>query len=157
MSDLHQPGGVRAAPFVFLAVLWLGALLGVSFLATPVKFRAPSLDLPTALDVGRATFAAFSKTEWVLCALLIAAAFLARRVRAVTWIGLGGLALILVLQAAWLLPVLDARVGAIIAGSSVPPTNHHIFYIAADIAKALVLAGISMGSLFELATARGDA
>lgn len=37
---------------LLLAVLWAGLLLGVSFLATPVKFLAPSLSLPVALDVG---------------------------------------------------------------------------------------------------------
>jgi hypothetical protein len=43
------------------AILWLGLLLGVSFLATPAKFLAPSLALPVALDVGRHTFAVFNK------------------------------------------------------------------------------------------------
>lgn len=30
--------------------------IGVSFIATPVKFLASTLTLPVALDVGRATF-----------------------------------------------------------------------------------------------------
>lgn len=34
---------------LLLATLWAGLLLGVSFLATPVKFLAPSLSLPVAL------------------------------------------------------------------------------------------------------------
>ena len=55
----------------------LGLLIGVSFLATPVKFRAASLDLPVALDVGRVTFELFSKVELGFCAaLLIAGALL---------------------------------------------------------------------------------
>jgi hypothetical protein len=135
--------------------LWLGALLGVSFLATPIKFRAPSLDLPTALDVGRATFAAFSKTEWALCLLLIGAAILWRKLRAWYWVGIGVLAFILIFQGVWLLPILDERVGQILAGSTVPATNHHILYIIADTAKALLLAAISLSALWDVASANG--
>jgi hypothetical protein len=145
----------RALPFVFLGILWLGALLGVSFLATPIKFRAPSLDLRTALDVGRATFAAFSKTEWALCLLLIGAAFLWRKLRVWNSIGIAGLALVLIVQAVWLLPILDERVGQILAGSTVPPTNHHVLYIVADTAKALLLAAISLSALWDVASASG--
>ena len=47
----------------FIAYVWLGLVLGVSFLATPVKFRAKSLTRPVALDVGRTTFHAFGKLE----------------------------------------------------------------------------------------------
>ena len=39
-----------------LAWLWAGLVLGVSFVATPVKFLAPSLSLADALAVGRVTF-----------------------------------------------------------------------------------------------------
>jgi hypothetical protein len=48
-----------------LALVWAGTLFGVSFLATPVKFLAPSLTLPVALDVGRQTFGVFSLVEIV--------------------------------------------------------------------------------------------
>jgi hypothetical protein len=51
---------------VTLALFWLGLLAGVSFLATPVKFMAPSLSLPVALDVGRQTFSVFNPLELLL-------------------------------------------------------------------------------------------
>lgn len=53
------------------ATLWLGPLLGVSFLATPTKLLAPSLILPVALDVGRHTFSVFNKDEWLLSIVLL--------------------------------------------------------------------------------------
>lgn len=53
-----------------LALVWMGIVIGVSFLATPVKFTADSLTRPVALDVGRATFHALAYLEWVLAALL---------------------------------------------------------------------------------------
>ena len=139
---------ISHAAFAFFAIAWLGVLLGVSFLATPVKFQAPSLTLPVALDVGRATFALLAKVEWVLCAILLALALIARRrVWIVVAAGLGGL---LVLQALWLLPVLDARVGQIIAGQPVAPSNHHLVYIAVDSVKALALLGLSLAALAGL-------
>ena len=57
-----------------LALVWMGIVIGVSFLATPVKFTADSLTRPVALDVGRATFHALAYLEWVLAALLVIAA-----------------------------------------------------------------------------------
>lgn len=148
------PHRIREVPLAFVATLWLGVLLGVSFLATPVKFQAPSLDLPTALDVGRVTFALFAKVEWALCALLLLAALLSRGSRFFGWAGIAGLALILLAQALWLLPVLDARVGRIIEGVAVPPTSHHILYIAADSMKAILLLALSVAALRRLAASR---
>lgn len=36
-----------------LFLLWAGAVIGVLFIATPVKFLAPDLQLTAALQVGR--------------------------------------------------------------------------------------------------------
>lgn len=67
------------AATVAVALLWTGLLLGVSFLATPVKFMAPSLTLPVALDVGRQTFMALNWLELLLSALLVPLVLLSRR------------------------------------------------------------------------------
>ncbi|MBO0735377.1 MAG: hypothetical protein J2P48_02230 [Alphaproteobacteria bacterium] len=39
--------------------LWVGILSGVSYIATPLKFRAASLTRAAALEVGRVTFQFF--------------------------------------------------------------------------------------------------
>lgn len=144
-------GRARAATFAFVAILWLGVLIGVSFLATPVKFQAPSLDLPVALEVGRVTFALLARTEWALCAgLVLAALALPGPPRIFRWGSVAGLAAILVLQAVWLLPILDARVGQIIAGIPVASSSHHLFYIAAEALKALLLTGLGASALAGL-------
>jgi hypothetical protein len=49
-----------------LLFVWSGLLIGVSFVATPAKFLAPSLQLPQALDVGRWTFHVLTLMEWTL-------------------------------------------------------------------------------------------
>lgn len=154
LSEQATRHRVGEALFVFLAILWLGLLLGVSFLATTVKFQAPSLDLPTALDVGRVTFALFSKIEWALSALVIASALLAGRRRGLR-VGAGvALAGLLVVQAVWLLPVLDARVGQIIGGATIPATSHHLLYIAAEGLKAIVLLALGGSGVWSLARSR---
>lgn len=156
LPGLTKPYVLREAAVAFLSVLWLGLLLGVSFLATPVKFQAPSLDLPTALEVGRVTFALFSRAEWALGALLLFAAFASPKHR-IRVAGVAVLALILFVQALWLLPVLDERVARIVAGEAVPATSHHILYIAADAAKALLLLTLSIGALRMSAAGQEDA
>ncbi len=49
-----------------VSLLWAGAVVGISFIATPAKFLAESLDRPTALDVGRTTFHVFGLIEALL-------------------------------------------------------------------------------------------
>lgn len=144
----------RDVPYAFVIVLWLGALIGVSFLATPVKFQAASLNLPTALEVGRVTFAFFIRIEWAFWALL--ALSIAIGVwRPWRWVWCLLLAALLSLQTGWLLPILDARVGAIIAGAQPPASNHHIVYIAIEGAKALLLFALSVTALVQLARHEG--
>jgi hypothetical protein len=125
-----------------LAVLWLGLLLGVSFIATPVKFAAPTLTLPVALDVGRVTFALFSRIEWAMAALLLVNVLVARPSRTV--VGATVITgLIVLFQALYLLPVLDERIAAVIAGSPQPSSAHHAIYVWLESAKALLLATIA--------------
>jgi hypothetical protein len=120
------------------AMLWIGLLLGVSFLATPAKFLAPSLSLAVALDVGRQTFGVFNKVEWALAILLLALVVTGPR----AWLSLSGavvLAAMVVIETIWLLPVLDQRVGLIIAGQQPPESSLHVVYIALQIVKLAVL------------------
>ncbi len=147
---VHRAADRFAAIFarlpLLVAVLWTGMLLGVSFLATPVKFRAASLSLPVALDVGRATFRVFAGVEQGLGILLLIAVLLAgaRLWKLGVVLLLGG---ILVLQAAWLLPALEARIAAIIAGVAPPASLHHMAYAVAETVKLLLLAGLAADGL----------
>ena len=127
-----------------IALIWLGMILGVSFLATPVKFVVQDLALPVALQVGQATFALFVRVEWALAAVLLAACALSWRTRPFALMLTGVLAVFVVLQAVWLLPALDARVAAIVAGAAPPPSAHHNLYAAFEAAKALLLAALSI-------------
>jgi|SRR5690606_4537027 len=148
--------------FAVVSLVWIGALLGVSFLATPVKFLAPTLTLPVALDVGRQTFHWFNRVEILLAAAALAAAVAHERPGP-----LGGardgaaapgdersapdvpyatlLAALLLgavaLQALWLLPTLDARVEMIIQGGMPPPSALHDVYVVVEATKLAALVG----------------
>lgn len=120
-----------------VAILWLGVVIGVAFLATPVKFSAPSLDLPTALEVGRVTFRLLARVEWVLAALLVVVAVLARERLAFTvYVAIA----LLVLEVAWLMPALGARTDAIRAGLAVAPSRLHTVFVIVELVKCGALA-----------------
>lgn len=128
-----------------LLFVWAGLLLGVSFVATPAKFMAPSLPMTQALDVGRWTFHVLAWIEWgfvVVTALLIAIAW--RRDRAVIGPSAGlvaVVAVVLAVESLALRPALDARVLRIMAGESVPPSSMHNVYIGLEVLRlALILA-----------------
>ncbi len=122
-----------------IALIWLGMLIGVSFLATPVKFAVQDLALPVALQVGQATFAVFARIEWLLAATLVAAAALHWRTRRFALTLSLLLALAVLAQALWLLPILDARVAAIVAGGTPPSSPHHAYYATIEALKAVLL------------------
>lgn len=145
----RSTGSFAVAIAAFVATGWLGMLVGVSFLATPVKFQAPSLDLSVALEVGRVTFAAFSKVEWALSVALAAAALLPSTLRTERILAAAAV-LIVAVQSLWLLPVLDVRIDAVTAGQPMPPSMHHMLYAAMEVVKAAALAAVALLALFRL-------
>jgi hypothetical protein len=150
-----------SSPYVDIAhllvpVLWFGLLVGVCFVAVPVKFAAPSLSLPVALDVGRVTFALFNDIEWVMLALTVIVVVFSGP-RALPAMATAFLALILCVQTAWFLPALDARVTMIMAGGVPSPSSYHLYYIAADVLKAGVLLAMAWAQASQLAHALAPA
>lgn len=144
-SKTNSPfaGGVFLA---LTALVWAGMIAGVSGLATPVKFSAPSLTLPVALDVGRVTFALFSHVEWAFAVALIVAGFVAMPPLLLRLL-IGLAAGLIALQALWLLPILDQRTAAVIAGNMPPPSSHHVWYVVIEIVKFAALLAIGLGAM----------
>ncbi|MDM4718687.1 hypothetical protein QTQ03_03410 [Micromonospora sp. WMMA1363] len=122
-----------AVPF-----LWLGMVLSISLIEAPLKFRAPGVTLPIGLGIGRLVFRALNAAEIVLLAGLTVAAF-GTVVGAGRWMGIGALWLILLTQAAVLRPLLDRRAQMIIDGLQPPPSSLHLWYVALEVVKILVL------------------
>ena len=126
------------------AFAWLGMVLAISFLETPLKFRAPGITLPLGLGIGRLVFRALSATEIILAAVLLAALFTYRPGIA-GWLLLGTAGALLATQTGLLRPRLDRRAGQIIAGHTPPPSRLHLAYIALEILKVATL--VALGTL----------
>ncbi len=140
--------GIRKALVnpAWVCFTWVGITVGVSMLATPVRFTAATITRPVALDVGRVVFAALNKVELVALVLLlivVRVSGLAKR----WWALCGGLALIVLAQGLWLIPELAARTDIIIAGGEPPPSYAHAIYSSLELVKIGLLIYCGFSSL----------
>ncbi|MBT2558686.1 hypothetical protein J7E24_12885 [Hymenobacter sp. ISL-91] len=128
--------------FLLVAALlfWAGLVAGISFLEAPLKFTAPGITVPLGLGIGRLVFQALNKVEIGLAVLAIVAAF-RLKVPANLVLPLGLLAAVLAAQTLWLLPALDVRALALLAGRTPPASDLHHIYIGAEVFKLLLLLG----------------
>jgi len=95
--------GIAELVQVGVPFTWLGAVLGISFLETPLKFRAPGITLALGLGIGRLVFRALTVVELVLAAALTAAMIIGTG-------GLGADAPTVVLTALWVLLAVQVTV-----------------------------------------------
>ncbi len=123
-----------------LALIWAGMVLGVSFLATPAKFRVKSLPRTVAAEIGRETFRIFGSIEIIPAVLLgLRAAAAPKRLLA----AMPGV--IVLTQALWLRPRLAARTRPIVQGGAPPPRSTvHLAYVACEVAKLGALLGLGL-------------
>jgi hypothetical protein len=130
---------------VFGGLVWLGMILGVSFVATPLKFQASSVTLAIGLDIGRLVFGVFNKIEIGL-AVMMALLVLLSRQRDKSVMVLGVVWLALAVQTIWLLPDLMGRIQMIIQNQQPPPSALHSIYVGCEVVKALALAVYGFGN-----------
>lgn len=132
-------------PLVFaLLSFWFGIVLSISFLETPFKFFVPGITLPVALGLGKMMFGISTNIQLgIVVAIILNLIFDRKKLSKPIIITTAILAVILLLEKFWMLPVLDARADSLIAGKPVPPTVLHDYFIYAESIKfALLLAGI---------------
>lgn len=134
-------GGLAAA----LAFTWFGMVIAISFVETPLKFRAPGITVPLGLGIGRLVFKALNIAESALAVLLLVALATGHG-DGRGWIPALVATACLVTQMAVLRPALDRRAAAIIAGGEVAPSRLHLGYVALEVAKVLAL--VTAGALF---------
>ena len=123
-----------AVPFI-----WFGMIGAISFMEAPLKFQAPGITLPLGLSVGRLIFFALNKIEIVLAGIFLISLIGGRAVGRAAGVIFSIIVLILIAETAWLLPVLDVRAEQVIAGTAEPFSNLHLFYIAFDAIKLILL------------------
>lgn len=131
---------------------WLGMVLAISFLETPLKFRAPGITVPLGLGIGRLVFRALAVAELAMAVALTAALVLGGRagVGAIVLVGL--LWVLLAAQTAVLGPRLDRRARLIVAGGSQPRSRLHLAYIALDAVKVVLLPVLGVVLLIRIAS-----
>jgi hypothetical protein len=125
-----------------VAFVWLGMLFAISFLEAPLKFRAPGVTVPLGVGIGRLVFRALNIVEGVLALALLGCAAVGNR----ALLGLAiALCAVLAVGALLLRPRMDRRVTAGRISEGVPRHSLHLWYIALEGVKVvlLLLAGIT--------------
>ena len=100
----------KTLPIIIIAVtfIWVGMVCGISFLEAPLKFQAPGITLPLGLGIGKLVFGALTKIEMVFSLIIIASLFICTA-KFKTWILFLTPVLIVIIDNALLMPILDAR------------------------------------------------
>ena len=129
--------------------IWAGVSLGGSLVAAPAKFRAPSLEMTTALEVGRAQFLWVGITEAILCIGIIASLLLWP---VSYWKWMTAPIALFALQRLAVMPALDTRTLEVISGAPAGETHLHIVYIILEILKFVALITAAFISLRSLVT-----
>lgn len=124
---------------LIVPAVWLGLLLGLSFIETPLKFLAPGITVPLGLGIGRLVFWALAIAGAVLLLSLTLLAAARPRTDRGGWVVLGALWLILAVQSLAIRPALSARSDIVIAGGDPGPSVLHYVYIATDLILVALL------------------
>ena len=125
--------------------VWFGMVLAISFLETPLKFRAPGVSVRLGLGIGRVVFRAFNRVE-VVFALVLVGAVVAGAHRVLTAVAVGSAAVVLAVQLLLVRPRLNRRSDRVLAGDEdLPRSRAHYGYVLLELAKlaALGVAGVS--------------
>lgn len=146
MTEPYSRQALLAAAGRLLApAIWLGLLLGISFIEAPLKFTAPGITIPLGLGIGQIVFTAMNIVEIVLFLLLAASCFKRGVDRRFVWMVVS-LGVILFSKVALIRPQLAKRTEAVLAGVESGGSATHYFYIAADgILLVLLIMTLIMG------------
>ena len=145
---------LRKLPQIAIPFIWFGMIAAISFMEAPLKFQAPGITLPLGLGIGRLIFFALNKIEIFLALIFILSLPGSSAFSRAATISFGCIVLILLGETFWLLPVLDVRAEQVIRGTAEPFSNLHLFYIALDAAKLILL--FLLGALMLKRHVRSD-
>lgn len=128
---------------IAITFIWAGMVCGISFLEAPLKFQAPGITLELGLGIGKIVFGALTKIEMAFSLFLIALLSL-NQSKMSTWMLFMLPILIVVIDNALLMPILNERTEMIISGITPPASSTHWWYIALELLKliSLLIGGI---------------
>ena len=132
--------------FISITVIlfWAGFVSSISFMEAWLKFRVEGVTLNIGLRIGKRIFRALNRMEWVFLISYTILQFygfntLNRLIATLSIL----LFVILALQTFYLLPRLEKRIDRILAGENVVKSNHHLYFIAAEVLKVSILSGLA--------------
>ena len=123
-------------------LLWSGIIIGVSFIATIVKFHAKGITIPIALSIGKVTFNLQIIIDLIILSI-IALLFVyyysqKLKITAIHIILFTILLCIIIIQKFYMLPILDARVDMRNNGKELKDTWHHYGYVIMETSKVII-------------------
>ena len=135
-----SPASAIAVAVVFV---WLGMVTAISFVETPLKFRAPDVTLQIGLGIGRLVFRALNGCELLLAAVL-AGAFAVEPPPVGVAVAVGVAVIALLAQVLIVRPRLTRRSDAVLAGGDGPRSHAHWAYVGLEVVKVagLLIAGV---------------
>lgn len=126
---------------IYIPALWLGLIIGISFIEAPLKFTAPGITIPLGLGIGRRVFFAMNMVEIIFFIALVAGS--AKRAAGKAWgWGVGLVGLLLLIKTAAIRPGLSARTDAVLAGVSDGGSLWHYAYIGVEFCLTLALVAL---------------
>lgn len=125
---------------IVLPAVWMGLILGLSFIETPLKFLAPGITTPLGLGIGRLVFIALSVAGWTILVILTLIAQARPRETRGGWMLIGGMWIIMAVESFVIRPALAARSDVIIAGGDPGESWLHYGYIVAELLLLVALA-----------------
>ena len=128
------------------AIFWLGFFMAISFMEAPLKFTASGISMADGLQIGRILFKALNICEWVFLAIILFTCLLKKASRYGFCLVIA-ISIILVLETAWLLPILDEHATMVIKNQQPPGHLEHWAYIILEVIKipVLLLIGLESG------------
>jgi hypothetical protein len=130
----------------WVCLTWFGMTAGVSLLAVPAQFGAPSATRAVSLDVARTIFTTLNKAELIALVVLLIVVRVSGNARR-WWAGASVLALIVLMQTVWLLPELAERSRMILAGTEPPPSIAHAAYSTLELVKLGLLLVLGLAAI----------
>ncbi|EMQ98584.1 hypothetical protein ACIGB6_16825 [Paeniglutamicibacter gangotriensis] len=135
---ISRPALLAAAGRILVPGLWMGLIMGISFIETPLKFLGPGMTLALGLGIGQLVFAAMNIVEVIFFIVLAASCVKRGLDRAYLWV-VASLGLVLLAKVALIRPFLSKRTESVLAGVESGGSSWHYFYIAADGLLTLLL------------------
>ncbi|MGW6292367.1 hypothetical protein [Streptomyces sp. NPDC055058] len=118
--------------------VWLGMVLAISFLEAPLKFRAPGVTIPLGLGIGRIVFRALNLAEAALAVVVVVAVATGGPDAGVI-VPTAVAVAVLAAQLGVVRPLLNRRSDRVLAGEQVPRSSAHLYYVALEVIKTVVL------------------